>query len=74
MANKTLKLVLCYSSLCTKLQNGIHAEDWYAYVQAIVSHQANIYQTDLNCLHTGTGSPALFLLLSHEARQLDESF
>ena len=54
MANKTLKFVLCYSSLCTKVQNGIHAEDC---VQAIVSHQANIYQTDLNSQHTGTGTP-----------------
>jgi len=57
MASKTLKFVLCYSSLCIKLQNGFHAEDWCACIQAIVSHRANIYQTDLNSQHTGTGIP-----------------
>ena len=54
MANETLKFALCYSSLCTKVQNGIRAEDC---IQAIVSLQANIYQTDLNSQHTGTGTP-----------------
>ena len=48
----SVKLVLCYSSLCTKL---IHTENWCACVQAIVSHQTNIYQIDLNSRHSGTG-------------------
>ena len=56
LESKTVKLVLCYSSLCTKLQNGIHTENWCAYVQEIVSHQANVYQTDLDSHHSGTGS------------------
>ena len=49
-----MKLVLCYSSLCTELQNGIHAEDWCAYAQATVSQ---IYQTDLNNQYIGTYIP-----------------
>ena len=57
MVSKALKLVLCYSSLCTKLQNGINTDDRYACVQAIVSHRTNIYQTDLNSQHIGTSSP-----------------
>ena len=68
MANKPLKLVLCYSLICTKFQNGIQAEDWYACAQAIVAKQ-----TGLNCLQTGTGKH-IFLLSSQEAKQHDENF
>ena len=54
MANKTLKLVLCYSSLCTKLHNGIHAEDWYACIQVIVSHQVKYVTEFWKINHLGT--------------------
>ena len=54
MASKTLQPTP-HSAPNSKM--GIHAEDWCVCVQAIVSHQANIYQTDLSSQHTGTDSP-----------------